>query len=46
MRRHLEALPEGDFIRFVGKLGSDIVVLEDEVYEILKDPEESGQRRL
>ncbi len=46
MRRHLEALPEDDFIRFVGKLGSDIIVLEDEVYEILNDPEDGGQRRL
>ena len=46
MRRHLEALSEDDFIRFVGKLGSDILVLEDEVYETLNDPEEGGQRRL
>lgn len=46
VRRYLESLSEADFIRFVGKLGSDIIVLEDEVYEILNDPEEGGQRRL
>jgi len=46
MRRHLESLSEDDFIRFVGKLGSDILVLDDEVYETLNDPEEGGQRRL
>lgn len=46
MRRYLESLSENDFIRFVGKLGSDMIVLDDEVYEILNDPEEGGQRRL
>ena len=46
MREHLESLSDDEFIRFAGKLGSDIIVLEDEVYEILNDPDEGGQRRL